>query len=319
MSWAMTLKRILKRRSGRAVLALVLVGAVLGLLALAIVRDWGTIVAYDWRVNVGYLLLVVVLHSASLWLIFIVWHWMVAGLGKAPDVWTNFQIYALSTVARRVPTPLWFLGARLYLYRQHSISGTAILTTTALEMGLMILGGCASYIIVLPAYVNAPGYSLWPLMALVVGLFAVLLVRPRTFVDLINFFLRRFNRQPIQVHIRRTDLIRWSAIHVSSWFIGGTAFYFLVKAVTDTTANLPSLIAVTCLATLVGLMSQVLPSGLGIKELTLGSLLSVWMPLSVGLVVSIVYRITLTLVEMCWVLVAFFSLRRTSKGPNPVE
>jgi len=53
----------------------------------------------------------------------------------------------------------------------------------------------------------------------------------------------------------------------------------------------------------VALATMALPSGFGLKEITMGALLSVWMPVSAGVVISILYRLLQTIVETLWAFV----------------
>jgi len=292
-------------RWGRQMLALGLVAVVLGLLTWSVVQEWDTLKTFPWRLNVGCLLLASLFHSLALGATFVVWHLMLRRLGGFDDVRRNFVIYYLSTLAKRIPSALWYIGGRLMMYRQVEVSRSAVLNATALETVLIGAAGILVYLLLQPFYTYAIANTTWVLAVIGVAASVTFLLRPRLLLDLTNALLRRLKRNSIQADLSRRDLLLWGGIYVIPWPLAGVSLYFMIQAITvGLPADLVSVIGVSTLSMLIALLTIILPGGLGLKELTIAGLLSSWMPLSAGIVIAIAYRILQTLDEVLWAVLA---------------
>jgi len=303
-AWGARGRRFLARW-GRQLLALGLVPAVLGLLVWLVIQEWDTLKTFPWQLNGGYLVLASAFHSLALAATFVVWYLMLRRLGGFDDVRRNFAIYYLSTLAKRIPSAIWYIGGRLMMYQQVGVSRSVVLNATALETLLIGTAGILVYLLLQPFYSYAIANATW-ILAAVGGLAGVaFLVRPRLLLDLSNALLRRLKKNPIQVDLNRRDLLLWCGIYLLPSPLAGVSLYFMIRAVTvDTQTDLPSIIGVSTLSMLVALLTVILPGGLGLKELTVAGLLSTWMPLSAGVVIAIVYRILQTIDEVLWAALA---------------
>lgn len=285
--------------------ASLLFGAVSILMGWTVLKDWDKIVSFDWHLRLEYLILAAALHSFSICVIFGVWHHMMHHLGGFCNLRNNFHVYCLSILARRMPTPLWFVGSRLYFYRHYSVRGGIVLSITALEIALMILAGILCYASLLPAYVYIPRLSPWLLAIVVASIVVLFAVRPQIFIDLVNAVLHWRKRAGVAANISRRRLLLWSLTHLLSWYTGGLVVYATVKALMATPVGLPDSVGAAALAALVSMLGLLLPTGFGLREITLSVLLSGWIPPSAGIIVALSYRVIQTVVEMGWALVAY--------------
>ena len=246
----------------------------------------------------------VLLHNTALTTMFIAWHLMIRRLVEIDRWHADLNIFSISMLARRVPLPIWYVGSRLALYKKNNISRSVIVTATALEVVLITLSGLLCYILLIPWYTYTQYIPWWPLMLVAFITILALIVRPILIVDLINFGLRLLKKDRIQVTVLRIDLLIWGLLYLATWLTDGLGLYFMIIALVPIPIPIASAIGISTIAALVGILTMVLPSGFGLKELTIGALLSFWMPLSAGIFISIAYRLAQTIIETVWVLVS---------------
>ena len=282
-----------------------LFGAVLAILVVLIARQWDVLVAFPWRLNLLYLGLALTCHSIALGATFVVWHLMVAKLAGFHDLGMNFRFYYLSTLAKRVPTAIWYVGGRIAMYQQVGVPVASIANVIVLEPIILALGGVLTLLCFVPFYSTLPSERITPFAGLGVAGVALLLFRPRLFADVTNWILGRFHAGRLDRVPSRQDLVSWLAINIVPWLFAGCSLYCAVCSVT-TAVSVPLVdaIGISTVAMLVSLLSLVLPGGLGLKELTTGALLLPWMPFSTAMVIVIAYRLMQTLNEMVWALIA---------------
>lgn len=287
-----------RRRSSLFSLGTILL--VTGLLVFSIRKDWRTILTYPWQLRLDNVVIMMVLHSLALGAMFLAWRFTMHRLSVHRSWRLDFRIFSLSMLARRVPIPIWYVGSRLYLYQEEKVSKIAVLAATAFETFLVGLGGLICYVLLLPWYSYSQGWPWQIPFGLILVVSAALLAYPGLLVDLMNLVLRWRKRLPIESSVTRKDLALWLLLYLATWFIDGLGLFFTVRAFIPLQIPAASLIGVSTVTALVGMATMALPSGFGLKEITMGALLSAWMPLSAGVILSVVYRLLQTLTEVFW-------------------
>lgn len=274
--------------------------AVFIFLGLSLRKDWRTILTYHWQLHWADLVIMALFHILAQTSMFLAWHFTMRRLVNQ-DRWRhNFRIFSVSMLARRIPVPIWYVGSRVYLYREIQVSTSIVLTATVLETALIALSGVVCYVILLPWYTYTTQFP-WQILAGIAGVVTLaLLIRPALFIELINLVLRWLKKGPITAEISRRDLLLWTILYLSTWFLDGVGLYFAVSAFLAIPPPLPSVIGVSTISALIGLASMALPSGFGLKEIAMGALLGAWIPVTAGIVISIIYRFLQTIIETLW-------------------
>lgn len=290
-------------RKGFSLLTILLSAFVMGLLVYLIVKHWPEIAAFPWHLNLRYLTLVLFFHSLALGITFWVWHLMVARLSGFREARLNFRFYYLSTLAKRLPTALPYIGGRLALYKKVGVPGAVVVTCILMENILIGVAGAITFLLFLPFYSNVPYGVALPISVGTTILVIALIARPQLLSEFINWLLKRLKKQGLDQIPDRRDILIWTGLYILPWLFAGASLYFAPKALTTTPGpNLIDSLEVSTLATMVTLINFILPSGMGLKELTSTALLSIWMPISSALVISLVYRIIHTINEIVWAL-----------------
>ncbi len=305
--------RSLARQSSRRLAAVLLFCGAFVFMGLFVAGDWNSLVSFPWQLRWERLAALVILHLLASTSLFLAWHLMMRRLFGRIEWKGEFRVYSLSILARRIPSPIWYIGGRVYLYQQMSVPAPVVLSATGLEALLIGVGGIVCYVLLLPGYSYSQPWLWLPLLIAWVVLVSVLLIRPNLLIEVTNRVLRWVKRPHLQVSIARSDLATWALVYLSTWFLDGLGLYFAVTALVPDPLRVVDVIGVSTVSALVALATLILPGGLGLKELTMGALLSQWIPVSTGLVISIFYRVAQTVIEGAWVLIALW-LGRTRPG-----
>lgn len=331
----------LVRLKGKWWLALALV-AVYGLLGLYILRQWKTIISFNWQIKPFYLLAMAIFHLLGLLTMFIVWYLMMHKLARgetinlrgaqdAPNAtrsadhrYTDFlvdlRIYSFSILARHIPLPIWSIGSRVVLYQKEHIRPSLALTASGLEIILTCLVSAIWYGLLLPftmPFSDALSrQATLAILTITIVCALALLLRPNLMIELMNSLLRLLKRESIPANIQRNDLLLYCLIYTPTAFLEGLALYFAVAALIPQPPPVLSAISFSLLSGLVSTLTIALPAGMGLKEITIASLLGKWAPMSAGLVFSFVYRILQTLVETIWVIIAQYLPDRQPPPPG---
>jgi uncharacterized membrane protein YbhN (UPF0104 family) len=230
---------------------------------------------------------------------------MVKRLGGFGDLALNFRFYYISTLAKRLPTSLPYIGSRLVMYRQQGVSSAAIANCILLENILIGIGGAIAFFALMPFYSNVPEGVALPLGIAFVLLIGMFVLWPRLLSDLTNWILKRLKRQEMDRMPTRGDMLAWIGIYVLPWLFAGASLYFMPRAISPITAlKLFDATEISTLATLVSLLYFIIPGGLGLKELTAAALLQMWISPSAAIIIPVIYRLVHTTNEIIWALLA---------------
>jgi hypothetical protein len=289
-------------------LSLITVSVVLTLVSLLFIGNWRDLVAFPWKLNFGNLALTLVFHSMALGMTFIVWRLMVIRLSGFKDLSANFRFYYLSTLAKRVPMSIWYIGGRLVMYDQVGVSASSILNGIFLENLIIGLASIFVFLVLLPLYTDMPDSIALPAAVVGVGLTALVLIRPQIFVEITNRILRRFHKRELDKVPARKDILLWGFGYVLTILFAGASFMFATRAFADYSGpGYVDAVGIAAITTIIALLSMILPGGAGLKELTASALLSHWVSLPIAIVISIAYRLIQTGNEIVWALGASLS------------
>lgn len=276
------------------------------ILSFNIYRERETLFLYKWHVSWKHLLAAVIFHWTALVLMQSNWHSMISYFGGNINWQKNYYVYGLSLAARRMPAPLFDLGARFFLYASDEPTPRVIAFATSLELGLIGFSGVLCYLLFLPFYSTIPiNLPWWIFLLLGLVIATGLILFPKLLVVLLNHFLRWIRRTSIDIKVEGKNLLHWLIVYLAVWIIDGFSLFLTVGGLVEGVFGWGDVMAVSTLSALVGFVSQFLPAGFGLKEMVSGSLFTQWVPLGVGIVLAVGFRLLMTIVEIVWALVCY--------------
>ena len=305
------LRELSRRRSVRLALRAAAVLAVLLFLAYAVYRNWDELVQYEWTADWRYVALAAVVYGLSFAANVLAWHRVMATVWTVTDPWVNARVFCYSSLPKRIPGVVWYIASRAALYQAEGVAGSIAVMATLLETLLLIVSALLVYLASLLFRVPAgmagdlpPGIAL----LLLVPLLAVL--HPAVLNRIIAWLLRRLKGGGEIVLTYRTTL-GLVLIYVPAWVIGGIDLYLLANAVYPVPlALLPAVCGAWAASGAVSLLAAYLVQGLGAAEVTLGLLLSRFLPVPVAIVVVLLFRLLCTVGEVAWALLVGWTLSR---------
>jgi hypothetical protein len=231
-------------------------------------------------------LIALLLYLLSLLFQYIVWVRLISFHHKAS--WIDMAIYSRVLLLRRLPGGIWHWVGRTAMYTGNSlIPGRTTILANFLEWILLLLIAGA---ILLGGATNLPAWLRIGLSSLLVGIGAVL----------------AFAWQPIhrRVILRALESLLWLILFLLTWLMGGLIVYiYVIAATAGADSGTIDWLYSTWAWALTGGSSLLLvfvPSGLGIREITLTWILGPLIGVSNALVIALLIRITFIVADLLW-------------------
>lgn len=250
----------------------------------------------------------------------------------APIPFRNaFVLFHLANITRYLPGRVWGVVRMLSLSRRFGLSKTTVGGSLTLHVGIeTALGGFLAVSLLfskrmqdtaLGILEKVPEHTLLFIIAAVGIMAGVLLLIPKVSVHtrqaLIMF--REIGRPFCQKsfwlpasYLRGDGGVGILVSHILLWICQGLAFYLFFRSLASvawTDASIPT--ACYAFAWIVGFLSFLTPSGLGIREGLLGLLLSSYMPVPQATLVALLCRIWMLTAELILASTAFLLNRNT--------
>lgn len=280
--------RLLARRAA----SVLVVGAGVVFVGLAIRRNWDQIGSYAWRVRWAQAAASILLLTASLgWSVF-VWK-RVLDRFQAPAIAFRrlLKISFLSKMARYIPGKVWQFVAVGQLSRSTGAPPAVMVTSMLVHAGIVVLSAVFAAAILIVDQVDV--LAAHPVPA-VLGLAALSLAAAHPSV--INACLRvlaRFTRQEtLQWHGRWPDSVEVFFLSLLSWIADGIAFFLFVDALLPVAGHyMIAFVGIHAFSFVVGYAAFVAPAGAGVREATMATLLRSALPSGAAAVIAVFARL----------------------------
>jgi len=250
---------------------------------------------FDWRIRPGWFLIaaVIVILAGPLlrtWL----WQRVLLTLGHAVPFLQCFRIVRLSQLAKYLPGQVWHFVGTFYWTHKVGVTKSGSLGGMLYDNGIsFIAGGITVAILVGFAATSFQGHvAVWVIVGanLLVG---TVLSSPSIF-NMIAKPLARIARKspPPQIPVMRAkSFVMLLVVNVGFWFMLGGALYFLVRGVTSPAIPFADAVVIGSIGIMAGFVVPLAPSGIGVTEGIMVSLLGGYFPLEVALVIALLFRV----------------------------
>jgi glycosyltransferase 2 family protein len=286
----------------------------LGFIGYAVIKNWSELQSQKWNVNYAYILLSLLVYPAGFLPTTVAWHMLLKAFGVHKPYLTNLRLYAQSSLPRHIPGFVVFVTSRSMLYKQENVPNVLTAVATGIETLLLaITGFITSLILMTIGFREVPFLANWTWILLPAALILLgLLLWPRTFEILFHKAMKRWGKSDIQPY-RQKDLVKSLVWMFIAWAGGGLILFVLAQAITPLPwTRLPVFIGIWGAAGAVSLTIGIGIQGFGIREVTLGALLSTFLPPIQAFALAVAFRLILTLGELIWVIFAIWITRSTS-------
>jgi hypothetical protein len=223
------------------------------------------------------------------------WHATMQRMGAQMQLSTAMRVWFSSQIVRYVPGNVWHFAGRAYLARQHGVD----IQMTSVSMLLELLQTITAALVV-----AAASLLLWRQQTLILWLLLLVpllacYLQPHLLQRALSWGLRRIGRQVTSFTLTSRDLFALLPGYCGVWVLYGCGLYALALAIYPLPpADLPALSGSFAIAWVIGFLSIITPSGLGVREGVLGYLLGLFMPTHVALLLAVLARVWLTAAEL---------------------
>lgn len=251
------------------------------------------------RIGPGMVLAAGLAYTGDLALAIVGWGWIIGTLGNSWNWPQHFRIYCITAVTRRLPGTMWYMLGRIVMYERMGVARSITAVAGGAEFAATILGGILVALVTWPIALS--GQQINPLWFAAGLLLCVLLLNPPT----LRALVRRVSPRSAPLKLRYRHMVGWMLLYACVWCGGGGILYVLTNTIHPLPlAVLPTLIGVWATSGLVSMLFSFVPFGLGIQELALSALLSPFVGGPEAIVIALLMRVTLTINEVLWALIA---------------
>jgi uncharacterized membrane protein/uncharacterized membrane protein YbhN (UPF0104 family) len=300
-----------KRLAQVAVLVLAL-----GFLAALVRGQWAALRAYRWQLAPGWLALAL-LGLELTWLFELdTWRAVLRSLGGPLPYGRAAQVWFLSNIIRYIPGNVWQFLGMAEMAAENGIPRVATFSSIVLHQALSTAAGLA----LAAVYFAVAGQGEWfarfrPVLWLVpLGL---LLLQPRILERVLNWALVKLRRPPLHITLTWGQVWVLLARYLVVWTGMGLSYAALVRALTPVPSSVvPYLVAAWAAAYVVGYLSLLTPSGLGVREGVMVLLLTAIMAEPVAAVVAIAARLWMVAGEIIGAGASLVWMRNLTPSPR---
>lgn len=243
----------------------------------------------------------------------LVWHYLTLIVDTAIPLRAATVAWFYSQLGKYVPGKVFLYLARLHFYLREGRK----LGRVSLAFGVELIATFSASILTLLLAVfmldlaGLGRYRGWLVLSLIAMLAAI---HPRVLDRIVLVASKILRRRPFTVSVRYGQMLGFVALYVLNWVVFGAALYAFIRSFYPLGAEAILFLAgAFSFASLVGMVSVFVPSGLGVREGILALLLSRVMPEGIAVVTALSARVWFTLVELlCLGIVSMFTgtLRR---------
>ena len=284
----------------RVVIAVVVLAAVV----YAVVKNWSDVSVHLSQISRGTFALSALAAAVGTWLTMLGWRVVLADLGSDLHLAPASGVYFVGQLGKYLPGSLWSvlvqadMAGRLGVPRRRTaVAGFLAIGFALLAGGLiglpaasLLLGGGSG---------GSAGFDWWLLFAVPV---IVVLCVPRLLNTIIAACLRLLRRAPLEHELSGPAVVRTVVVMVLAWCAFGVHTLLLARAVSSDGLLHPGLTVAAmsgyALSVSLGMLTVVLPAGLGAREGLLTLVLATALPTPAAAAVAITSRFIVTIVDV---------------------
>jgi glycosyltransferase 2 family protein len=291
----MTRKKILTAL--RVAIAVITLAAVV----YAVVHNWADVSVHLDKISWTTFVWSTVAAALGTWLTMIGWKTLLRDLGSDLHLAPASGVYFVGQLGKYLPGSLWSVLVQADIASHLKVPRRRTAVTGLLALGLALLTGllvglpAASFLLTS----SSAGFDWWLLLGIPI---LVVLCVPKLLNAIIDKMLRVLKREPLEHGLSAAAVLRAVVIFILVWVAFGVHTLLLARAVAGDASPHPDLTTAAmtgyALSVSLGMLTIVLPAGLGAREGLLTLILSTAMPTPAAAAVAIMSRFIVTIVDV---------------------
>lgn len=255
----------------------------------------------DWP----HFLLVLAIYLTTLALASTIWTIIIRAMDRSLPWGTHIYIYFVTLMARRLPGTVWYIGGRVYLYKQLGMSGVKTATASGIELIVGFIANSILAMLFLPFGLGLSNYWYIPFgLATLIGL---IVLEPNNLARIMAKIKR-----PLPKPIERWRIATWLLMRMVLVLTGGLMIFETVKVFLPLSNEILFLVlGARAISGAVSMLTFFLPSSMGVYDLTMYAFLATVMPPSLATVITVLVKFYTTVFEIIFGFIFYIIIRRS--------
>lgn len=285
-----------------------------GVMLVNIIKDWQLILSVSFNINPGSLTFLLILLSSLYFINVLSWHLVILALGVRVRFIDNLKVWMLSNLVRFIPGGFWQYPSRIYMLSNEGVDKSTTTLAVILEATLNLLSGCIIVGLAIFLINLKIEYQLKVIIFTAVILLSFLLIFNKFLLIAVLKLISKLLRKNINVNrmaINNKFFLLLLPLFGLQFIVGGLILFILTSWVTNISLGMiTTFIVIYTTSWLIGYITIIAPSGLGIQEVSIASFLANFTPFSVASIIAISFRVLLYLMESLIILLVMFLIRK---------
>lgn len=286
------------------VVRVVLLVLVLLAVAVALWRNWDQVRGDIGRIGGGPLTAALALSLLSPFLTVLGWRVLLADVGTRLHLAPASGVFFVGQLGKYLPGSVWSVLVQAEMAARLGVPRSRTAVVGLLTMALSALTGMIVGLPALPALVtrSETGVPWWALLVAIAVL--LVLLWPPLVNRAVRTLLRRLRRAPLEHDLSTAAVLLSATWFTLSWLTGGLAVWAMARALAPAGADESHLLLMAVsgylLAAGIGMLSIVVPAGVGVRDGVLVLLLATAMPVAAAGAVVVVARFLTVVADVAW-------------------
>jgi uncharacterized membrane protein YbhN (UPF0104 family) len=295
---------VLKISPVKKILSLLIVLIIFFILGRILYLNVGTLLTHQWHFKYHLLFPSIPFLALNYLIAAYVWTQILKMLGGSINFSQSFKITYLSAAGKYVPGKIWTYVSQVYLADKVGLPKR--LTLVSMVTMFFAYNGIAIlfFISTLLLWQNIPT----GVVVILIPLFSSLLLfvlHPRVLTKAVNFFLEFFKKEKIEFKVSYKSILSLLGFLILDRAIFTCfAYLFINSFLSLSLIEVIRFSGIFSVAVFLGVITFIAPGGLGVREGVQGYLLSMFLPVSIAILIALVMRVWMTLGELACFLVA---------------
>lgn len=294
-------------------LQVIVVGLILYFLGDRLIRNWQQVVAYEWQIRIGYLLIALISVVVTFFVFSSVWRIIILSLNKNVSYGKSFKIAYLANLGRYIPGKVWQMFGMIYLAKKEGIMEEEAVTSFGMSQLFAIPSGLLSGLVFVSLYPGVLGQysgdSLLTTGVIVVAiaifiLSLVVVFLPGLTESILNRIFTLIKRRPIRLRMNKSLAAAIYGGYFLAWSMYGFSFWIFVKGMTAEQVPLVPMAGIFIIAYQIGYLFLFAPGGVGPREAMMTMMLAPFFGTGVPAAMAIAARLWLMTAEAVSALIA---------------
>lgn len=291
-----------------------IIAVLMGFLFWNIFRNWEEIRSFPWRFEYINLLALLIFTALIYPVNILSWHLLTRAMDINLSFVSNAKIWMFSNLGRFLPGRVWQYPTRVYLLSREGVSKSQAIAVVVMEAFFILLTGSLSVILVVLFGELPLSGEVKIIFSSIAIVFLLLIVYSKGLFRKVLLLLSKVSKKELNLNIASVPLEfipQIIFVFLLQFVVSGVILFILASSATDLDLTLlPVFIGVYALSWLLGYVTLITPSGLGVQEASIVALLSFMMPFPLASVIAIFFRIILFLSEASVLALLLLSKRR---------